>query len=861
MFYNISSDFSGNLMAKKQVKQKEQGFTPMVEQYLSFKKEYGDIILFFRVGDFYEMFLEDAQTASRELQLFLTKKAAGNGQTIPMCGVPHHAYLQYAQKLVDRGYKVAIVEQVEDPKLTKKLVKRDVIQIITPGANLDLNTTDNNFSASLYIDGGLAFIAYADISTGEMKALSMEYSKEKILEKLLTLDIKELIIPTNIDASTILYIKNNSNICISYYNDDSSSIETDALFGNLRDERQIAASARLYNYLKNMERRDLGYFKPVENLMDQKNMKMDYSAQSNMELTKSLDGKTFGTLYWLLNQCKPPMGARYLKAQIVSPSASQTEIEHRLNLTSAFVENYLEREVLRKDLESIFDMERLIARMGYENCNGHDLLQLKRSLSIIPTLRAHLNEIEGYEEVNALANKLGEYNNLVNLLENAISEDCPLTVTEGGIFKKGYNQELDEYIDITENSKDWIKKLEIQEKERTGIKTLRVGYTTVFGYYIEVSTGQLDQVKDEYGYIRKQTLTTGERFITQELKEKEDMILRGQELRKSLETKLLKELRKYISQFTLDIQRTSDAISELDYYLTLAFVASENHYIRPTFNGEGKIHVLDARHPIIEKASPETIFVANDYKMDRDTDVLIITGPNMGGKSTYMKEFGLLVIMAQIGSYVPAYECNIPVFDSLYTRIGASDNLIKGQSTFMTEMSEVAQALESATSSSLFLFDEIGRGTATFDGMAIAQSIIEYIVKKTHAKTFFSTHYHEITKLSEKISAVKNIHCQVSESDGKVTFLYKMKEGSMDRSYGVNVAKLAGLPDDIIERADELLISLESQDKVQKEQIKVIKKEEPKKDEIKDELKKLDPMTLSPLDALNYLIDLKKRIK
>lgn len=841
-------------------KEKESSFTPMVEQYLSFKKQYGEIILFFRIGDFYEMFLNDAEIVSRELQLFLTKKASGNGTFIPMCGIPHHAYLQYAQKLIDKGYKVAICEQVEDPKLTKKLVKRDVIQIITPGANLDLTSEDNNFTASIYLDERQAFLAYGDITTGEMRVLSIENSYSKIVEKLLSLEIKELVLAKNTDQNLISYIKSNMDICISYYDDISTSIEDEYLFENLKDGRQVAAIARVYNYLKNMERRDLSYFKPAINLNEKKNMKLDYSAISNMELVKSLDGKNFGSLYWLLNKTKTPMGARYLKVQICSPSANYDEINRRLNLTQCFVDNYLERETLRKDLENVFDMERLIARMGYENCNGHDLLQLKRSLKILPILKEHLSTLNN-NEVKEIIDKLGDYTDLVNLLEKAISEDCPLTITEGEIFKSGYNPELDELITLTTDAKAWIAQLEIKEKEKTNIPKLKVGYNTVFGYYIEISKSYVSQVKPEYGYIRKQTLTTGERYVTQELQEKEARILRAKDDRAQMEYKLFKDLRKYISNFTTRIQRTSDAISELDYFLNLAFISSENNYIRPQFNKNKTIEIKEARHPIIEKAAPEKIFVSNDYEMDSETNILIITGPNMGGKSTYMKEFGLLVIMAQMGCFVPASSCSIPLFDSLYTRIGASDNLIKGQSTFMTEMSEVAIALTNATSSSLFLFDEIGRGTATFDGMAIAQSIIEYIVKNIQAKTFFSTHYHEITKLSEQIQGVKNIHCDVNEDNDKITFLYKMKEGSMDRSYGVNVAKLAGLPLDIVSRADELLSSLESQSTIDKSQIKKIVKEDKKVNPTIEELKKLDPMTLSPLEALNYLIDIKKRIK
>lgn len=845
---------------KKNPENKEPTYTPMVEQYLQMKKSYGDIILFFRLGDFYEMFLEDAELCSKELQLFLTKKAAGNGTFIPMCGIPHHAYLSYAQKLIDRGYKVAICEQVEDPKLTKKLVKRDVVQIITPGANLDLNSSEHNYIASLSLDVRQAFLCYGDISTGEMKMLSLENSREKILEKILSLEIKELVLATNTDASLIMYLKENSTVCISYSNNTSYSIELEPLFVNLNDPRQIDAALRLFHYMTDVEKRELSYFKPVLNLMEKKSMKIDYSAQSNMELVKSLDGKTFGTLFWLLNKTETPMGTRYLKEQILNPSASLTEVERRLDLTELFVNHFLDRETLRDDLKGIFDMERLICRMGYENCNGHDLLQLKKSLQAIPKIRGDLERLCPLSSaLQELYLRLGDYTDLVNLLESAISENCPITITEGEIFKRGYNADLDELISLTTDAKEWISNLEIQEKERTGIHNLRVGYNSVFGYYIEVSASQVPLVKPEFGYIRKQTIKTGERYITQELKEKEDKILRAKELRTSLEYRLFKELRKKLSSYTEKIQASSDAISELDYFLCLAYVASENNYIRPKFSLTNEISITKARHPILEKASPDVLFVANDYSMKADTDVLIITGPNMGGKSTYMKEFGLLVIMAQIGSFVPAESCEIPLFDALFTRIGASDNLIKGQSTFMTEMSEVAQALSQADSHSLFLFDEIGRGTATYDGMAIAQSIIEYIVKNIHCKTFFSTHYHEITKLSEKISAVKNIHCEVKEDDGHVTFLYKMKEGSMDRSYGVNVAKLAGLPDDLIERADELLFSLESRSNVEKTERKEVRREE-KKDELREELKRLDPMTLSPLDALNYLIDLKKRI-
>ena len=838
----------------------DNSFTPMISQYLEVKKQYPDIIIFYRLGDFYEMFFEDAEIASKELQIYLTQRACGNGRFAPMCGIPYHAYLSYAQTLLDRGYKVGICEQVEDPKLAKKLVKREVTQIITPGANLDLLTSDNNFSASVSIYPTFATVVSADVSTGELFCENIEPSKETILEKLLSLNIKELIVSTNFDAQTIVYIKQNSRICVSYYNDVSSSIDLEPLFTYLKDNRQIETTCRLLNYLTFMEKRQLNYFKPAINVMNKKKLSLDYHALANMEIVKSLDNKNFGTLLWILNKTSTPMGFRYLKSQVIEPLASISEIEKRLDYVECFVKDYLLREKLKETLSESFDLERLIARMNYDSCNAHDLLQLKRSIALLPNILSLIKQ-SGNNKIVELIDKLPNLNDLYNLIENSIDPNAPKTVTEGEIFKLGYNSQLDELINLTNHSKKWISEFEEKEKEKTGIKNLRIGYNTVFGYFIEVSTGQIPLIKDEYGYIRKQTIKTGERYVTQELKEQEDRLLRANEERFALETRLFKELRKEVSKYTLDVQKASSIISELDFYLSLASVASENNYSRPTFNEKNIIDVKNARHPIIEKANPEAVFVSNDYSFDTDDEILIITGPNMGGKSTYMKEFGLIVIMAQLGSFVPCEKANLPIFDSLFARIGASDNLIKGESTFMVEMKEVADALEKASDNSLFIFDEIGRGTATFDGMALAQSIIEYIATNLHTKTFFSTHYHEITKLSKKIKGVKNIHCDVVEENGGITFLYKMKEGSMNRSYGVNVAKLANIPSQIILRADELLKTLENDNNISSSQIKEIVKAEPEKNEIISEIKKIDPYNMSPLEALNYLIDLKKRIK
>lgn len=839
---------------------KEEAVSPMVSQYLSFKQKYNDCLLFFRVGDFYELFLDDANIASKELQLVLTKKASGNGNFIPMCGIPHHAYLSYCNKLTSRGYKVAICEQVEDPKLTKKLVKRDVIQIITPGANIDSNSNDINYIASLSQFDYLAVISYLDLQTGESFVINVENKKEKILETLLFIDAKELVVSTNIDANLILYIKNNSNIFISYFNDTSSSLNIEYLFSSINDERQITSFCRLYNYLTSIEKRELNYFKPIKCLNSEKDMKLDYQAITNMEIFKTLDGKTQGTLYWLLNQCITSMGSRYLKTALGKPKVNKDDILKVQDVVSLFVDDFMLREKLRNDLKEVYDMEKLIAKMSYETTNGKDMLQLKRSLNVIPILKDDLKALKDDKRIKDIYDGLKDFTSLVDLLEKAISEDCPLTITEGDIFKPGYNRELDELLELTKDDKKWLSDLEIKEREKTGIKTLHVGYNPVYGYYIEVSAGQLSEIKEEFGYIRKQTLKTGERFITSELKDREERILRSKDDRLALETKLFKELRKIVSTYSNDVQTASNTISMLDYYLSLAYVSSEYNYVKPIFSSNREINIKDARHPIIEKANPERLFVRNDYLFSKDDNVIIITGPNMGGKSTYMKEFGLIVLLAQIGCYVPASECVLPIYDSIHTRIGASDNLIKGQSTFMTEMSEVANALDNASSSSLFLFDEIGRGTATYDGMALAQSIIEYIVKHIKNTTFFSTHYHEITKLSMKINNVKNIHCMVKENDGEITFLYKMQEGSMSKSYGINVAKLASLPDEVISRANELLYFFENNKTIDENIVKEVK---PKEDNnpVIDKLKKLDPLSLSPLEALNYLINIKKEIK
>lgn len=837
-------------------------FTPMVKQYLEIKSQNPDVILLFRLGDFYEMFFNDAKIASQELQLFLTKKSAGDGVKIPMCGIPHHAYLSYAQKLLDNGHKIAIVEQLENPALVKGLVKRGVIQIITPGANLDLKSNDNNFIASIEDRGNVLSLVYADLSTGEIFATNILNDYREVISKLLALDIKEIVLPTTYSAEFIQMVKENSNICVSYCNDSKSSFEIEPLFVNLKDEKQIISLSRLMNYLRATQKRPLEYFKPAICLIASDIMKLDYSTLNNLELLKSSDGKSsYGSLYWLLNHCSTPMGSRYLKASLEQPLANLEQIKNRQEAVTWLVDNYIDREDLISNLSSVYDLDRLVARISYGATNGHDMLQLKKSLQQIPSIKAIVNKSNSILLQN-ISNKMDYFEELISKLEAAIREDCPLTITEGGMIKRGYDESLDNLIEMTTQSKEWINKLEIEEKQRTGIKNLRVGYTKAFGYYIEVSKGNINEVKPEFGYIRKQTLTTGERYTTQELQDKESTILHADELRMEKEYQIFQDIRAEVKEYTTRIQTLSNAIALLDFFCSISVVSSQNGYVLPTFSLERIIDIKNARHPVIEKAQPEKEFVSNDYYMDREDEVLIITGPNMGGKSTYMREFALISIMAQIGMYVPCESCLIPVFDAIFTRIGASDDLIKGQSTFMVEMQETNKALRQATSLSLILFDEIGRGTATYDGMALAQAILEYDIAKVHAKTLFSTHYHELTILAEKYKEMKNVHVSVKENNGKITFLYKVKEGPMDKSYGINVAQLAGLPNELIERATIILNVLEELgNKAETIPNIEVKKEVKNESPVIEELKNIDPLNLSPLDALQLVFKLHDEVK
>lgn len=837
----------------------EPKYTPMMQQYLAIKEKYVDTLILFRLGDFYELFFDDAKIASKELQLALTGKNAGVEDKVPMCGVPYHAINSYIDKLIAKGYKVGIVEQLEDPRFAKGIVERDVVRIITPGCNIDIKEEDNNYIACVDRKDNFYVFAYSDISTGELLVKNIEKDIGLVANELDNLMIKEMVVSTTFPSSDIEEIKKRRNVLISYENDDEITLEHEYLLNNVRSLDQKKTIVRLLNYLKATQKRDLDYLKKAKVLINKDSLTIDASSRINLELVRTIrNEETYGTLYWFLNHCKTNMGKRLLKSWIVEPSCSLNEIYKRQEIVTCFIEEFLLREDIISDLNEIYDLERLIAKINFGNATGRDLFQLKKSLYVVPSLLDHLRNLN-CPQINEMEEMNADFSSLTNMLES-ISEDAPLTVKEGGIFKKGYYKDLDELLEISLNGKAYVSSLEMKEKERTGIKTLRLGYNKVFGYYIEISKGAINNIPKEWGYERKQTTVNSERFVSQELKEQELKIMNAEEKRAALEYELFTSLRKEVSKYTEAIQSFASFIAYIDCLISFAETSLNEHFVKPTFNNERIVDIKGARHPVIEKVMGKEKYVPNDIYMDKDIDILVITGPNMGGKSTYMRTFAILVILAQIGCFVPAISCNLMLFDSIYTRIGASDNLISNQSTFMVEMSETNFALRHATSSSLLIFDEIGRGTATFDGMALAESILEYISSQIGCKALFSTHYHEITKIEEKISSLKNIHVGVKENKGDITFLYRIQDGPMNKSYGIHVAKLAHLPDPILKRADNILKELEKSKKDITKGDVLERKEEEEPSWLK-ELKSIDPLSFSPLEALNYLFKLKDKMK
>jgi DNA mismatch repair protein MutS len=862
-------------------------YTPMIQQYLRVKADYKDAFLFFRLGDFYEMFFEDAIQASQELEITLTSREGGSEDRIPMCGVPHHSAPQYIEQLVERGYKVAICEQTEDPKQAKGVVRREVVQLITPGTMMEgkgLHEKENNFIASItYFEDETFGFAYNDLSTGETKVTMLNSGIDEVLNELSISGAKELIIARDFNEDWQRKMKERTVLTISFEEDCSSKDNYKHLLEEISQDKLRQTTSRLFNYLYRTQKRSLDHLQKISIYQTNQYMKIDYFSKRNLELTETIRSKgKKGSLLWLLDETKTAMGGRLLKQWIDRPLVNEKEIIRRQSLVETFISAFFEREELREKLKEVYDLERLAGRVAFGNVNARDLVQLRRSLLQIPNLKELLNRLSN-NEAEMLSKKLDACEEVVDLLERAIVENPPLSIKDGNMIKDGYHEQLDQYRDATRNGKTWIAQLERQEREKTGIKSLKVGYNRVFGYYIEVTRANLHLLK-EGQYERKQTLTNAERFITPDLKEKEALILQAEEKSVELEYELFTAVREHVKEFIPRLQALAKLVSELDVLQCFATVSEERHYVKPSFTKEKRIVIKNGRHPVVEKVMNAQEYVPNDCYMDEEREMLLITGPNMSGKSTYMRQIALTAILAQIGCFVPAAEAALPIFDQVFTRIGAADDLISGQSTFMVEMLEARNAIVNATQNSLILFDEIGRGTSTYDGMALAQAIIEYIHNRLGAKTLFSTHYHELTVLEEELTMVKNVHVSAIEQNGKVVFLHKIKEGAADKSYGIHVAQLAELPDELIKRANEILTKLERKEDeielpaVEMKQNKIAEPEaqlsffdEPtekkaavlstKEKRIIEKVREIDILDMTPMEALNTLYELHKKLK
>ena len=834
--------------------------SPMMRQYVEIKEKNKDVIIMFRLGDFYEMFFEDAINVSRELELTLTGKSAGLEERVPMCGVPHHAANIYIEKLIEKGYKVGICEQMEDPKTTKGLVKRDLVNIVSSGTILDseiLNEKENNYIGSLLDLTHSYVITYSDISTGEIYVTLINHKKEQAINEIMSIGIKE-IITNETDTSLINLLKNQYKITLTKTDNIEDLKEYEYIYKDITDTRLVNGIKHLLTYINNTQKRNLSHLQKARILEEKEHLKMDIHTKRNLELTETLRLKQRNySLIWLLDKTKTAMGSRLLKNYIENPLINKEEINRRYKIVETLIQEFILKNDLIENLYEVYDLERLSGRIAFGNANARDLLQLKRSLKVLPNIKEILKNLNYDKTIDTL-------DELYNLLEDSIYEEPPISIKEGYLIKEGYNKDLDELKTLRKGGKDFVAKFENEEKERTGIKNLKVGYNKVFGYYIEISKGNTNLVKEEYGYVRKQTLSNCERYISPILKEKEDLILNAEEKIIDLEYELFINIRNKVKEYILKLQEIAKTISEIDVLQSFATVSEENNYVKPELNDE-EIRIIEGRHPVVEKVLVGNEYVSNDIILDKNTNILLITGPNMAGKSTYMRQMAIITIMAQIGCFVPAKEAKIKIFDAIYTRIGASDDLVSGESTFMVEMIEANNAISNATSNSLILFDELGRGTATFDGMALAQSIIEYIHNNIKCKTFFSTHYHELTDLENNLKNLKNVHVSAHEEDGNITFLHKIKEGSIDKSYGIHVAKLANLPLPLIKRAAEILKVYENKEK--KRDIKIqealpiddLIEQVPSK--IEEDIKELDILKLTPIDAMNTLYKLQEEIK
>lgn len=837
----------------------EKKYTPMMQHYLKMKEENPDSILFYRLGDFYEMFFEDAKLVSQELDLVLTGRSAGVEEKVPMCGIPFHAANSYIQRLVKKGYKVAICEQLEDPSSAKGLVDRGIIKIITPGTYTDatMDAKSTNYMASCDVSSFEITVIYCELSTGELKYQTLQRSLVALQKALLEQNVSELVCPMTMDKKWMAALEEMDTMLISKQKKANIDSEDLPLLNGIESESLKEAFALLMAYLKDTQKQRIDHFLPIESMDKDKVLVMDYETKNHLELVSSQSSNAKAESLWsFMDKCQSAMGSRMLKRWIEYPLIDAEKIAKRQVAVKDLKENFMLRENLKEHLVYVYDMERLASRMAYGNASPRDVLQLVATLEHAKPILDLASSLNSYPEFNDVP----DCQELYNEIKNAIIENPPLTLKEGGVFNDGYNQELDEVRKIAKQGKDFILELEAKERERTGVKSLKVGYNRVFGYYIEVRNGNLDNIKEEFGYHPKQTLANATRFITQELKEKEGQILHAQETKVKLEQSLFNDLLLRIKRDLFDLHACAQALSTIDVLVSLAILASEKGYVCPVFHPGYNVNVVEGKHPILDDRMKKKRYVSNDWKMSEEEHIQLITGPNMGGKSTYMRQNALLVVMAQMGSFIPAKTAQLPIFDRIFTRIGASDDILTGKSTFMVEMMEANTALRYATKHSLILFDEIGRGTATYDGMALAQAMLEYIDEAIGAKTLFSTHYHELTELAEEHQSMRNVHVDVREEKNEIEFRYRVIEGKADKSYGINVAKLAHLPKVVLDRASQLLLNFENQDNNQNYQpsLFVMDQVQPEKSQLLQQLQELDIDSMTPRDALDCLYELKK---
>lgn len=837
----------------------EKKYTPMMQHYLKMKEENPDAILFYRLGDFYEMFFDDAKLVSQELDLVLTGRSAGVEEKVPMCGVPFHAANSYISRLVKKGYKVAICEQLEDPSNAKGLVDRGIVKIVTPGTYMDstMDAKTTNYMASCNISSFEITVVYCELSTGELKYQTLQRSLVALQKALLEQNVSELVCPMAMDKKWMSALEEMETILISKHKKSSVDSQDLPLLNGIESESLKEAFALLMAYLKDTQKQHIDHFLPIESMDKDRVLVMDYETKNHLELVSSQSTNAKAESLWsFMDKCQSAMGSRLLKRWIEYPLIDAKKIAKRQAAIKDLKENFMLRENLKEHLVYVYDMERLASRMAYGSASPRDVLQLVATLEHAKPILDLAISLDSYPEFS----QVPDCQELYNEIKNAIVENPPLTLKEGGVFNDGYNQELDEVRRIAKKGKDFILELEAKERERTGVKSLKIGYNRIFGYFIEVRNGNLSNIKDEFGYHAKQTLANATRFVTQELKEKEEQILHAQETKVKLEQSLFSDLLLRIKKDLFDLHACAQALSTIDVLVSLAILASEKGYVCPVFHPGYNVNVVEGKHPILDDRMKKKRYVSNDWKMSEDEHVQLITGPNMGGKSTYMRQNALLVVMAQMGSFIPAKTAELPIFDRIFTRIGASDDILTGKSTFMVEMMEANAALCYATKHSLILFDEIGRGTATYDGMALAQAMLEYIDEAIGAKTLFSTHYHELTDLEKEHPSMHNVHVDVREEKNEIEFRYRIIDGKADKSYGINVARLAHLPKVVLDRAAQLLTNFENQDNDQNYQpsLFVMEQVQPEKSKLLQQLQELDIDSMTPRDALDCLYELKK---